>query len=222
MVSQISGLITPIVSGINIYLPLIGAASTAGLGTVLAALGALKLGAAAVFFATQSKTSDDEAGGYGAPVEEVAYGAPEPQVDTYGAPQEVDTYGSPAPQVDTYGAPQVDTYGAPSRLRQRRSTQLAEADNILSLVETLDSSHCAKQLVCQIHAKQEEARTQEELMIVGMFSKVPGVAASKLPMVEFETAAKIGATTRSGDVCQEAYSSCPYSATQILALFRSL
>ena len=106
--------------------------------------------------------------------------------------------------------------------RQRRSTQLAEADNILSLVETLDSSHCAKQLVCQIHAKQEEARTQEELMIVGMFSKVPGVAASKLPMVEFETAAKIGATTRSGDVCQEAYSSCPYSATQILALFRSL
>merc|ERR1712029_953692 len=67
------GLITPIVSGINIYLPLIGAASTAGLGTVLAALGALKLGAAAVFFATQSKTSDEaEAGGYGAPVEEVA------------------------------------------------------------------------------------------------------------------------------------------------------
>merc|ERR1711937_896053 len=87
--------------------------SPAGLGTVLAALGALKLGAAAVFFATQSKTSDDEAGGYGAPVEEVAYGAPEPQVDTYGAPQEVDTYGAPAPQVDTYGAPQVDTYGAP-------------------------------------------------------------------------------------------------------------
>ena len=92
LLSVSHSLITPVISGLNVYLPLIGAASTAGLGTVLAALGALKLGAAAVFFASQQKASDDEAG-YGAP-EEVAYGAPE-AVDTYGAPQ-VDEYGAPA------------------------------------------------------------------------------------------------------------------------------
>ena len=90
-----AGLITPIVSGLNVYLPIIGAASTAGLGTVLAALGALKLGAVAVLLATsQQQVADEgEAGGYSAP-----------------ALEEVDTYGAPAAEV-------VDTYGAPAHYR---------------------------------------------------------------------------------------------------------
>merc|ERR1712117_842970 len=192
VLSLSNSLITPVISGLNVYLPLIGAASTAGLGTVLAALGALKLGAAAVFFASQQGASDDETG----------YGAPE--------------------AVDTYGAPQVDEYGAPAKYRQRRSTQMNEADSILSLVQSLDKSHCAKQLVCQIHAKNQDARTQEESLILSLFGKHPGVAASKLPMVDFEIAAKIGATTKSGIVCQETYSTCPYTASQIITLFKSL
>ena len=98
LISLSNGLITPIVSGLNIYLPLIGAASTAGLGTVLAALGALKLGAAAVFLATQSQTVEDEAGGYGAP-EVSGYDAPVEELDTYGSPQ--------AAPVDAYGAPSL-------------------------------------------------------------------------------------------------------------------
>ena len=90
-----AGLITPIVSGLNVYLPIIGAASTAGLGTVLAALGALKLGAVAVLLATsQQEVADEvEAGGYSAP-----------------AVEEVDTYGAPAAEV-------VDSYGAPAHYR---------------------------------------------------------------------------------------------------------
>ena len=90
-----AGLITPIVSGLNVYLPIIGAASTAGLGTVLAALGALKLGAVAVLLATsQQQVADEvEAGGYSAP-----------------AVEEVDTYGAPAAEV-------VDSYGAPAHYR---------------------------------------------------------------------------------------------------------
>ena len=77
------GLITPIVSGLNIYLPLIGAASTASLGTILAALGALKLGAVAVVLASQNTATDEVASDavYGAPVE--IYEEPK---DTYGAP----------------------------------------------------------------------------------------------------------------------------------------
>ena len=90
-----AGLITPIVSGLNVYLPIIGAASTAGLGTVLAALGALKLGAVAVLLATsQQQVADEvEAGGYSAP-----------------ALEEVDTYGAPAAEV-------VESYGAPAHYR---------------------------------------------------------------------------------------------------------
>ena len=108
------GLITPIVSGLNVFLPITGASSTAGIGTILAALGALKLGAAALFLVTQQELSDEVA----APLEDydTGYGAPEV------APQE-DTYGAPEPQVDTYGAPQapqLDTYGAPALVRWER------------------------------------------------------------------------------------------------------
>ena len=89
-------------------------------------------------------------------------------------------------------------------------------------MESLDKSNWAKQLVCQIHAKSMEARTAEEALIISLFSKQPGVAASKIPLAEFEIAAKIGATTGSGVVCQEAYNTCPYTATQIMTLFKSL
>merc|ERR1712227_895864 len=195
LISLSDGLITPIVSGINIYLPLIGAASTAGLGTILAAIGALKLGAAAVFLASQSNVVEDEAvaGGYGAP-----------DLTGYEAPVE-----------------QVDTYGAPSLIRKRRTVSQTEADSMLGLVESLDQSNCAKQLVCQINAKNVEERTPEESVIIAMFGKQYG-GASKLSMAEFEFAAKIGATSGSELVCQDVYSSCPYSAKQILALFKSL
>ena len=108
------------------------------------------------------------------------------------------------------------------RQRQRRSAQIGEATNILALVESLDRSNCAKQLVCQINAKNVNSRTAEEALIISLFRKTPGVAASKIPLAEFEIAAKIGDTTMSGDVCQEAYSTCPYTATQIMTLFKSL
>ena len=92
---------------------------------------------------------------------------------------------------------------------------------MLGLVESLDQSNCAKQLVCQINAKNVEERTPEESVIIAMFGKQYG-GASKLSMAEFEFAAKIGATSGSELVCQDVYSSCPYSAKQILALFKSL
>lgn len=59
-------------------------------------------------------------------------------------------------------------------------------------------------------------------MIIAMFGKFPGVAASKIPLADFEIAAKIGASSKSDAVCQDAYTSCPYSARQIVQLFKSL
>ena len=106
--------------------------------------------------------------------------------------------------------------------RARRSSTNEESGSILGLVESLDKSNCAKQLVCQIHAKEVAARSQEEAVIIAMFGKAPGVAASKIPLAEFEVAAKIGASSRSDAVCQEAYTSCPYSSRQIIQLFKSL
>ena len=72
LLSLSNGFLTPIVDGLTISLPLIGASSTAGLSTVLAALGALKLGAALLLL---TSGQEEEAASYGAPVEE-EYGAP--------------------------------------------------------------------------------------------------------------------------------------------------
>merc|ERR1712062_493173 len=77
LVSLSSGFITPVINGLTISLPLLGASSTAGLSTVLAALGALKLGAAILLLASEQEEV------YGAPVVE-AYDTP--VVDEYGAP----------------------------------------------------------------------------------------------------------------------------------------
>ena len=107
--------------------------------------------------------------------------------------------------------------------RTRRSSHSDEPASILRLVESLDKSQCVKQLVCQIYAKEAAARSQEENLIIALVGKQvdnnndndddddddnddndkqPGVAASKLPMVEFEMAAKIGASSGSGEACQ--------------------
>ena len=70
--------------------------------------------------------------------------------------------------------------------RTRRSSANEESGSVLGLVESLDKSNCAKQLVCQIHAKEVAARSQEEAVIIAMFGKAPSVAASKIPLAEFE------------------------------------
>ena len=87
LVSLSSGFITPVINGLTISLPLLGVSSTAGLSTVLAALGALKLGAAILLLASSEQEDEVVADAYG------------------------------APEVEEYAAPVVDEYGAPARYR---------------------------------------------------------------------------------------------------------
>jgi len=185
-----SGFITPIVDGLTISLPLIGASSTAGLSTVLAALGALKLGAALLLL-----TSGQE---------DVA---------------ETESYG--APEVESYEAPVEDEYGAPTRfrLRSRRSAELSELDSVMELVETLDRSNCAKQLVCQLHTKEEARRSPEENLVISLFGKNRRQA-SKTSVAEFGLAAKIGRSSQSESECQNYYTTCPYTSRQMMTFFQ--
>ena len=55
--------------------------------------------------------------------------------------------------------------------RTRRSSHSDEPASILRLVESLDKSQCVKQLVCQIHAKEAAARSQEENLIIALVGK---------------------------------------------------
>jgi len=190
LLSLSSGFITPIIDGLSISLPLIGASSTAGLSTVLAALGALKLGAAILLLAS---------------------GQEEEQEEVYGAPV-----------VEAYDTPVVDEYGAPARFRQRRSARGSELDSVMGLVAALDSSNCAKQLVCQLNTKEEARRTREERLVISLFSKEDRKYASKISASEFGLAAKIGRSSRSEGECQNFYRSCPYTSSQMMTFFKSL
>merc|ERR1712226_451832 len=181
--SLTDGFLTPIVDGLTISLPLLGASSTAGLSTVLAALGALKLGAALLLLT--SSQEEEEAATYGAPVEE--------------------------------------EYAAPVRFRTRRSTGGADLGSVMGLVEALDRSNCAKQLICQLNTKEAAQRTPEERLIMSLFSKDRRLA-SKTTLAEFDLAAKIGRSSRSEEECGNFYTSagCPYTSRQMMTFFKSL
>ena len=93
----------------------------------------------------------------------------------------------------------------------------------MGLVEALDKSNCAKQLVCQLNTKEEALRTPEERLIISLFSKDRRVA-SKTTVAEFELAAKIGRSSGSEEECGNIYTSagCPYTSRQMMTFFKSL
>ena len=93
----------------------------------------------------------------------------------------------------------------------------------MGLVEALDKSNCAKQLVCQLNTKEEAQRTPEERLIISLFSKDKRLA-SKTTVAEFDLAAKIGRSTRSEEECGNFYTSvgCPYTSRQMMTFFKSL
>ena len=107
--------------------------------------------------------------------------------------------------------------------RSRRSTGGADLGSVMGLVEALDRSNCAKQLVCQLHTKEEAQRTPEERLIISLFSKERRLA-SKTTVAEFDLAAKIGRSSRSEEECGNFYTSvgCPYTSRQMMTFFKSL
>ena len=93
----------------------------------------------------------------------------------------------------------------------------------MGLVEALDRSNCAKQLVCQLNTKEEALRTQEEKLIISLFNKDRRFA-SKTTVAEFDLAAKIGRSSGSEAECGNFYTSvgCPYTSRQMMTFFKSL
>ena len=142
-------------------LPLV--AGTAGtFSTVIAAIGAIKLGAAAILLKLavargyQNSALDSGVGaasGYAAP--EASYGAPEP---SYGAPAQ--SYGAPAP-----------SYGAPARARGRRDVVDYDTtpEGLFSLVSSMDMYSCGKSLICELEAKDPKTLDEDEKLILTLF-----------------------------------------------------
>ena len=141
-------------------LPLV-AATSGTFGTVVAAIGAIKLGAAAILLKLAVARGDQNsaldsgvgaASGYAAP--EASYGAPEP------------SYGAPAP---SYGAP-ASGYGAPKNGRGRRDVAYdTTPEGLFSLVSSMDMYSCGKSLICELEAKNKDLLDDDEKLILTLF-----------------------------------------------------
>ena len=133
-------------------LPLV--AGTAGtFSTVIAAIGAIKLGAAAILLKLavargyQNSALDAGVGaasGYAAP--EASYGAPEP----------------------SYGAPSSG-YGAPKARGRRDVAYDTTPEGVFAVVSQLDLYSCGKSLVCELEAKHKSDLDDDEKLILTLF-----------------------------------------------------
>ena len=133
-------------------LPLV-AATSGTFGTVIAVIGAIKLGAAAILLKLavargyQNSALDSGAGG--------GYAAPEA------------SYGAPAAE---YGAP-ASGYGAPKLGRGKRQANVPETtpEGLFALVSSMDMYSCGKSLVCELEAKNPQYLDEDERLILTLF-----------------------------------------------------
>lgn len=187
-------------------LPLV--AGTAGtFTTVIAAIGAIKLGAAAILlklavargYQNSALDAGGPASGYAAP--EASYGAPEP----------------------SYGAP-ASGYGAPKNARGRRDVAYdTTPEGLFSLVSSMDMYSCGKSLICELEAKNKDLLDDDEKLILTLFGdrnelKNVDVRSAK---AEYNLAAELGLASRSQVVCRQRYSTCPFTADEMMKALRT-
>ncbi len=133
-------------------LPLV-AATSGTFGTVIAVIGAIKLGAAAILLKLavargyQNSALDSGAG----------YAAPEP------------SYGAPAA---AYGAPEP-AYGAPGKLKRGKRDAVygsnTSPEGLFTLVGSMDMYSCGKSLICELEAKNRNLLDEDEKLILTLF-----------------------------------------------------
>jgi len=85
---------------------------------------------------------------------------------------------------------------------------LEEIDSYFYTVSNIDYDDCGKRLVCEIEALPAAQRSEEEVLIAGLFgdNTVIDPASSK---AEYDLAAYLGASTQSKIACARRYHKCP-------------
>lgn len=182
-----------VVSGLGVYIPL--ASATAGtLSLPLAVLGVLKLAAAVKL-----------AGGFHLS----SLKGPELQ------------YAEPS----SYGKFARATYAQYARNMQRahrnkRSAEQSEA--VFALVSSMDMYSCGKALVCGLDAKDPQTLSQDEQLIMALFADRKGkhYVDPASAMAEYELAAELGLATKDEVACRKRYSTCPYTADEMMSALR--
>ncbi|XP_064122643.1 uncharacterized protein LOC135226879 [Macrobrachium nipponense] len=93
------------------------------------------------------------------------------------------------------------------------------ADVVFSAIGLMDSSDCVLKLICQLEMKEESERTEEENMIVDMFSRSTVSLSSRADSAA--EAADAGNRTRGVSVCDRYFSECSLSEDQLRNLLKS-
>jgi len=104
--------------------------------------------------------------------------------------------------------------------RSKRSAENSEA--VFSLVSSMDMYSCGKALVCGLQARDQQTLAQDEQLIMALFadhkgkhSVNPGSARA-----EYELAAELGIATKDEVACRKRYSTCPYTADEMMYALR--
>jgi len=142
------------------------------------------------------------------------------------ATQDFRNFGAPSQGGGSYAAPSSG-YGAPSsgygapRARGKRATaeETASAfdqiDAYFYTVANIDYDDCGKRLVCEVEALPAELRTEDEVLIAGLFgdNTVIDPASAK---AEYDLAAYLGASSKSKVACAKRYHKCPTDRKTLL------
>jgi hypothetical protein len=134
------------------------------------------------------------------------------------ATQDFRNFGAPAAS-SGYAAPSAG-YGAP-RARGKRATAeetasaLEQIDAYFYTVANIDYDDCGKRLVCEVEALPAELRTEDEVLIAGLFgdNNVIDPASAK---AEYDLAAYLGSSTKSKIACAKRYHKCPTDRKTIM------
>jgi len=124
------------------------------------------------------------------------------------------------------GEEEDEGYGYQKRRRYTRSAVDAvtsDRDALFALIRSMDTLECGKALICELEAKTESDLTQDEALILTLFSdrKTKKQVNPGSAKAEYDLAAELGLASKNQIICRQRYASCPYTAEEMMNALRS-
>ncbi|KAI9558859.1 hypothetical protein GHT06_015648 [Daphnia sinensis] len=97
----------------------------------------------------------------------------------------------------------------------------------LYIAAQFDEQSCGHRLICEVYQKPRESLTEDEVLLQNIFGYPPSPINEDdkgTPKESYHTAAQLGYSQQgwaSNQICARSYSTCPYNAQQLIAIFVS-
>jgi len=128
--------------------------------------------------------------------------------------QDFRNFGAPRPAAPAGG------YGAPRARGKRANAEetadaLDQIDTYFYTVANIDYDDCGKRLVCEVEALPAELRTEDEVLIAGLFGDNSPIDPASAK-AEYDLAAYLGSSSKSKIACARRYHKCPTDRKTIM------